>query len=328
MSQQKYVYNRQTLQYEKFKKPVLQRIQNTVLIILGLLFGSFVMQYVLGVYFPTANEQKLVRELNQLSYRYAVLNDKTDIMEDMLTEVQKRDREVHRLMFGMDPIDEDIWNGGVGGHDRFDDLVDYNAGTTQLIKRTQDRVDRLQHQLTIQTRSLDTLYTLASEKEKMLSSIPSIKPVQESKLKSSMRMMSGYGWRIHPVHKVKKMHKGIDFTAPKGTPIQATGDGIVKQVKNKRRGYGKHVIIDHGYGYTTLYAHMKTIDVRPGQRVKKGQKIGLIGSTGTSTAPHLHYEVRFKGRSVNPIHYCMDGLSPEEYEELVDRASIQNQSFD
>ena len=151
---------------------------------------------------------------------------------------------------------------------------------------------------------------------------------QKLKLKRKVKHLSGYGIRLHPVHKVKKFHKGIDFTAPKGTAIQSTGNGKVVRVEKRRSGYGTNVIIDHGYGFTSLYAHMKTVNVKKGQRVSKGQKIGTVGSTGTSTAPHLHYEVRINGKAVNPIDYCLDGLSPEEYKELIEKATVENQSFD
>ena len=141
-------------------------------------------------------------------------------------------------------------------------------------------------------------------------------------------LMSGFGYRIHPIHKIRKMHAGIDFGADTGTPIMATGDGHIEKIIKKRTGYGKHIIINHGYGYKTLYAHMSAIDVRTGQKVKKGEQIGKVGNTGTSTAPHLHYEVIYKGKKINPIHYVIDGLSPEEYEDLVNQAKISNQSFD
>jgi murein DD-endopeptidase MepM/ murein hydrolase activator NlpD len=169
---------------------------------------------------------------------------------------------------------------------------------------------------------------MAKSREDMIASIPSIKPVRIDKLSKDMNLMSGYGIRLHPVHKVNKMHEGLDFTAPPGTPIQSTGNGRVIKVENKSSGYGRHVIIDHGFGYQTLYAHMKEIKIRQGTIVKKGQLIGTVGNTGTSTAPHCHYEVRYNKRPVNPIHYCMDDLSPQEYQELVEKASITNQSFD
>ena len=176
--------------------------------------------------------------------------------------------------------------------------------------------------------SLDTLSQIAHIHEDRLASIPSIKPIQEDKLKRKVRHLSGYGMRIHPVHKVKKMHKGIDFTAPKGTAIQATGNGVVKKVEKKRTGYGTSILIDHGYGFSTLYGHLNEVSVKKGQQVKKGEVIGKVGSTGTSTAPHCHYEVRINDVAVNPIDYCLDGLSPEEYQLLVRMAHEENHSFD
>ncbi|MGA0232451.1 MAG: M23 family metallopeptidase, partial [Saprospiraceae bacterium] len=193
---------------------------------------------------------------------------------------------------------------------------------------TRKRLEKLQYKVELQKNSLDTLMALAKQREKKLLSIPSIKPVREDKLKRNMHSLSGFGYRIHPVHGVKKFHKGIDFTAPRGTAIQATGNGKVIRVQKRRYGYGNNIIIDHGFGYTTLYAHLSEIDIQVGDEVVKGQKIGTIGSTGTSTAPHLHYEVRINDRVVNPIDYCMDGLTLEEYQELVRKASIENQSFD
>ena len=166
---------------------------------------------------------------------------------------------------------------------------------------------------------------MARNKEKMLASIPAIQPVANTDLR---RMASGYGYRIHPIYNVRKRHWGTDFSAPTGTPIYATGDGLVIENNNSRSGYGKHIIIDHGYGYQTLYAHMSKVDVRRGQRVKRGDVIGYIGSSGRSTAPHLHYEVIKDGRKINPINYFFNDLSPEEYEKMLELSSHSNQSFD
>jgi murein DD-endopeptidase MepM/ murein hydrolase activator NlpD len=166
---------------------------------------------------------------------------------------------------------------------------------------------------------------MARNKEKMLAAIPAIQPVANKNLK---KMASGYGYRIHPIYKVRKMHWGTDFSAPTGTPIYATGDGTVTTYKRSRSGYGRHIMIDHGFGYETLYAHMSKIEVRKGQRVKRGDIIGYIGSTGSSTAPHLHYEVIKDGRKINPINYFFNDLSPEEYEEMLIISSHSNQSFD
>ena len=187
-------------------------------------------------------------------------------------------------------------------------------------------MDKLGRQLNLQSKSLDTIADLVKEKEKMLAAIPSIRPVRN--LTRNIKLFSGFGMRLHPIHKIRKMHWGIDFSAPKGTPIYATGDGKVISVKQRKSGYGNHVIISHGFGYKSLYAHMHKISVKVGEKIKKGEVIGSIGSTGTSTAPHLHYEVIQNGKKVNPIHFCIDGLTPAEYKEMSELSAQENQSFD
>jgi murein DD-endopeptidase MepM/ murein hydrolase activator NlpD len=189
------------------------------------------------------------------------------------------------------------------------------------------KMDRLKHQMNLQSRSLDSITMMAKDKEMMLASIPSIKPIRSDKLNRTIKLLSGFGPRIHPIHKVRKMHWGIDFSAPSNTPIQATGAGKVT-FSGRKSGYGNCVEIDHGYGYKTLYAHMSTIEVERGEEVVRGEMIGRVGSTGTSTAPHCHYEITLRGQKVDPIQYCLDGLTPGEYQELVELAAVQNQSFD
>ncbi|HHB52436.1 MAG TPA: M23 family metallopeptidase, partial [Saprospiraceae bacterium] len=200
--------------------------------------------------------------------------------------------------------------------------------TTELVKEDLNKLAELNRKVELQNESLDTLEKLAIAKANRLASIPSIKPVREDKLKRKISYLSGFGWRNHPIYHIKKFHKGIDFTSPKGTPIQATGNGVVKAVIIKKRGYGKHVIIDHGYGYETLYGHMSKILVKKGDKVVRGQTIGLVGSTGSSTAPHCHYEVHYKGKAINPIDFVFDGMTPEEYQEFVEKAKAENQSLD
>lgn len=327
MRQQKYVYNEQSLQFEKHKLSPAERIVVAVKSASAIFLVSLAIFAIAYKYFPTPKEQALEREKQMLSYHYSNLNNDLSMMAKDIESLQEKDAQVHRMIFGIDPLDDAIWNGGVGGSNRYSVLQSFEE-TGEMITESLQNADKLKRKINLQKQSLDTLYRIALEKENRLASIPSIKPVQKDKLKRRLKSLSGYGIRIHPVHKVKKMHDGIDFTAPQGTPIQATGDGKVVRVEYKKNGYGKNVIIDHGYGYKTLYAHMHKIDVRKGEKVKKGQQIGIVGSTGTSTAPHLHYEVRLNNRPVNPIDYCLDGLSPEEYKELVEKASLQNQSFD
>jgi hypothetical protein len=327
MSKIKYVYNPTTLQFEEYREAGKTKIQKILGYTLAIAFTSVSIYFLADKYVPSPKIAMLQKEIQQMEYFYTEINEEYSEIAENVESLHQKDSEVHRMIFGIDPMDEAIWNGGIGGANRYKQVND-NFGTGELVESSLSKLDKLKRKIHLQNMSLDSLYQRAVAKEKMLASIPSIKPVREDKLKRQMRNLSGYGIRLHPVHKVKKLHQGIDFTAPRGTSIQATGSGIVTRVESRKNGYGKNVIIDHGYGFTTLYAHMKEVEVKTGDKVIKGQKIGEVGSTGTSTAPHCHYEVRLNGKAVNPIDYCLDGLSPEEYKELVENASVENQSFD
>ena len=326
MSREKYIYNEKTLQFEKLKASPKQRLGQFAIFTVIAIIGAIAIYSAANKYFPSPKEKILSKELNQMEHHFASITNEFDELAKGLNDLKSKDAEVNRLIFGLNPIDENIWEGGTGGSDKYKYITKYSSNT-ELITSTKDRLAKLKSQMDIQRKSLDTIYTLAVEREEKLTSIPSIKPVQEDKLARDIRRLSGYGIRIHPVHKVKKIHKGIDFTAPEGTPIQATGNGTIKKV-TKSRSYGNNVIIDHGFGYETLYAHMAEVHVKKGEKVIKGQQIGTVGNTGLSTAPHLHYEVRINGKHVNPIDYCLDGLTSEEYHNLVIKASIENQAFD
>lgn len=327
MSREKYVFNQNSLQYEKlrvsWKKRIFKFAGFSSLILLCA-FGLYTIAYTV---IPTPKEIAMKRELKQMEYQFSAISTDFEKLADDLNILQEKDAQVHRVIFGIDPIDESVWEGGTGGAESSDYISNIKS-SEEFATATRKKLEKLKYKVELQKNSLDTIYALAKQREKKLLSIPSIKPVREDKLKRNMHSLSGFGYRIHPVHGVKKFHKGIDFTAPRGTAIQATGNGKVIRVQKRRNGYGNNVIIDHGFGYTSLYAHMSIIDVEVGDEVVKGQKIGTIGSTGTSTAPHLHYEIRINGREVNPIDYCMDGLTLEEYQELVHKASAENQSFD
>lgn len=328
MKKHKYVYNPKTLQYEPYQLTTGDKVQRGLGLLSLIGFCSFAIFALAYYYFPTPKEQQLVQELEQANYHIENMSEDFSSIAEEVEHLQMKDAEVHRMIFGIDPIDEAVWDGGVGGHRRYKSVITDGGVSSEMIEGTLTEVDKLKRKVALQRESLDTLFQLAIAKEKRLASIPSIKPVREDRLKRKLRNLSGYGMRLHPVHKVKKFHKGIDFTAPRGTDIISTGNGKVIRVEKRRRGYGKNIIIDHGYGYTTLYAHLSQIDVKKGDTITKGQVIGKVGNTGTSTASHLHYEVRIDGKAVNPINYCMDGLSLEEYRELVDMAAVANQSFD
>ncbi|MEZ4918497.1 MAG: M23 family metallopeptidase [Saprospiraceae bacterium] len=323
---EKFVYNIHTLTYEKVVVPFRTRIWQAFGLFSVVLVSSILLLIALYTYFPSPREQELLREIDQMEYKYSQLNEQLDQMSMVLTNIQDRDAGVHRAVFGMDPIDEDVWNGGIGGHDAHPELSAFKYGK-DAVRASIDKMDILARQLALQSKSLDTLQDLANDQQKMLASMPSIKPVREDKLQKRMSVLSGFGYRIHPVYKVKKFHQGVDFPARVGTPIQATGDGVVKEV-GRHNGYGKCVVISHGYGYETWYAHMSKFNVKVGEKIKKGHIIGAVGTTGLSTAPHLHYEVHYKGSPINPINFCMDKLTPKEYQDLVNSANAANQSLD
>jgi len=327
MRKEKFVYNTQTLRYEKVVEPLKVKIFKTLGFTSVFLVAVIALSSVAFTYFPSPEAQSLKREIEQLQEQMSYMGQDFEIVSKELNYLQDRDANVHRMIFGMDPVDQDVWNGGIGGVDRYSNLTKYKNTGTQLVE-TMQRIEKLKRQLVIQSKSLDDVEKLANQREDMLASIPAIKPVRSDKLKRNIRSLSGFGMRMHPIFKRRKMHTGIDFTAPKGVSIHATGSGKIHSIKRIKNGYGTHVIIDHGYGYKTLYAHMSSVDVKVGQKVTRGQVIGAIGNTGTSTAPHLHYEVIYQGKKVNPIHYCMDGLSDQEYQQLVNVAATPNQSFD
>jgi hypothetical protein len=323
---EKFVYNIHTLTYEKVVIPFKTRILQAFGFFSVVLVTSSALLVVLYALFPSPREKELIQEIEQMKYKYSQLNGQLDIMSKVLGNIQQRDANVHRAVFGMDPIDQDIWVAGIGGHEAHPEISAFKYGGKTL-STTLDKVDMLSRQMALQSKSLDTLQDLANNQQQMLASLPSVKPVREDKLQKSIGTLSGFGYRVHPVYKIRKFHAGLDFPARVGTAIQASGDGVVVE-SGWHSGYGNCVKIRHGYGYETLYGHMSKIAVRPGERVKKGQKIGEVGDTGLSTAPHLHYEVHYKGNPVNPINFCMDNLTPKEYQQMVNQANSANQSLD
>ncbi|MEI6408874.1 MAG: M23 family metallopeptidase [Bacteroidota bacterium] len=323
---EKFVYNIQTLTYEKVVIPFKTRILQAFGFFSVVLVTSFALLAVLYTIFPSPREQELVREIEQMEHKYTQLGSQFDMMSKVLANIQQRDANVHRAVFGMDPIDEDVWVAGVGGHESHPELSAFKYGR-ESIREVVDKVDLLSRQMSLQSKSLDTIQRLANNQQNMLASLPSIKPVREDKLQKSIGTLSGFGYRIHPVYKVRKFHAGLDFPARVGTAIQSTGDGVVVET-GWHQGYGNCVKISHGYGYETLYGHMNKIYVHQGEKVQKGVKIGEVGDTGLSTAPHLHYEVHYKGNPINPINFCMDNLTPVEYQSIVNAANTANQSLD
>ncbi len=240
-----------------------------------------------------------------------------------MSEIQERDNNIYRLYFEVNPIPLEQRKAGFGGVNRYKDLEGFD--NSEMVIDVTKNMDILSKQLYIQSKSLDEIVKLAENKEKLLAAIPAIQPVKNEDL---TRMASGYGWRNDPFTKARKIHFGMDFTAPKGTPVYATGDGVIVRADQTAAGYGKHIRIDHGFGYVTLYAHLSNYNVRKGQKVKRGDLIGFVGSTGRSEAPHLHYEIFKDGEQINPINFYYGNLSPEEFEAMQRAAQIEEQSLD
>jgi murein DD-endopeptidase MepM/ murein hydrolase activator NlpD len=241
----------------------------------------------------------------------------------VLADLQQRDDNIYRVIFEAEPIPSEIRMAGFGGANRYKELEGYDNSDV-MIMLTQ-KIDRVSKQIYIQSKSFDEVIKLAKNKEKLLSSIPSIMPISANDLKGTP---SGYGYRTHPIYKIIKMHTGMDFNAAIGTPIYATGDGVVDRADAEAAGYGSHVVINHGFGYQTLYGHMSKMLVKPGQVVKRGEIIGLVGNSGISSGPHVHYEVIRNGEKVNPVNYYFLDLTPEEYLKIIEQSEQSNQSFD
>jgi hypothetical protein len=327
MKNVKYVYNEHTLQFEEHKLSRKEKFRKSIYFVSAVMTTAVLMFVLAYQYFPTPKEKVMEDDKKRAEFYLGQLQSELKFLSETIESLHEKDNQINRMILGVKPIDDGLWNGGIGGHDKYKSLENFKE-TGKLIKENLEKVEELKIKIDIQKKSLDSLYRIAEVKEKKLASIPSIKPVRETSLKKDVKFLSGFGMRIHPIHKLRRFHKGIDFTAPKGTDIQATGNGKVVSINKVGSGYGKHVMIDHGYGYKTLYAHMHTIEIKEGAIVKKGQTIGKVGNTGSSTGDHLHYEVWLNGVAINPIDFCLDGLSAREYQELVKRAATDNQSLD
>jgi murein DD-endopeptidase MepM/ murein hydrolase activator NlpD len=325
MSKVKYYYDPDTLSYRKIELKKSRRYRNISLFILGSsLFGFLGLIFLLNTnILNTPRELSLTREVKNYELRFELLNKKMEQIEQVLANIEDRDNNIYRLYFEANPIPEEQRRAGFGGINRYKSLEGFN--NSEMITATTRRLDVIQKQMVIQSRSLDEITKLAEDKEKLLAAIPAIQPVSNEDL---TRMASGFGWRSDPFTKARKMHWGMDFTAPKGVPIYATGDGIVTRADNNASGFGKHIRIDHGYGYLTLYAHLSNYNVKKGQKVKRGDLIGFIGSTGRSEAPHLHYEVWKDEERINPINFYYGSLTAEEFENMLKYANQENQSLD
>ena len=323
MAKTKYIFNDKSLSYEEAKTSSFTRIFKTLLFLITAL--AFSIALIVGSYtfFESPKERMLKSEIAQYELQFDILSDRLNNLQVMVDEMADRDDNIYRVIFEAEPISMAQRQAGYGGVDRYVKLEGYN--NSELIIETSKKLDILASKLYVQSKSFDEVYEMARNKEKMLACLPAIQPVNNKELK---RLSSYYGYRIDPIYKIKKFHAGVDFSAPQGTPIYASGGGTVLKTNRSRRGYGNTVTIDHGYGYSTFYAHIKDIKVKKGEKVTRGQIIATVGNTGKSTAPHLHYEVRKNKRTINPIYYFFNDLSPDEFETILTLSKLPNQSLD
>lgn len=326
MANKKYKFNPDTLSYESVGLTWKSRLSKILTYLSSSLALALVIVVVFINFYETPKSKVLKRENQQLITQYELLSKDLDKVESVLTELQQRDDNIYRVIFEAEPIPSTVRKAGFGGTNKYSHLE--SLDNSELVIATASKLDIISKEAYIQSKSYDEVLVMALSKEKMLAALPAIQPITNKDLK---RISSGWGYRVHPIYKVRKMHWGQDFTAPIGTPVFATGDGKVTEVKGSKRSkvnFGLHLKIDHGYGYETLYGHLNGFNVKRGQKVKRGDVIGYVGNTGGSTAPHLHYEIHKNGKKVNPAYYFFNDLTPQQYDKMIAISSNIGQSLD
>ena len=322
MAKKKYKINPETLAMEQVEHGFRYWVRQTGIYILAGIVIGILFLYLFLTFFPSPREKQLLREKASLESQLEVLDNQVDQMQVVMTDLQQRDDNLYRVLFGAEPIPLSVRQGAQRKIDYYEQLAQMT--NSELAADLSLKVDLLEKEIYVQAKSYDEVAQMAKEQEIRMENIPAIQPVMNKDLK---RVASGYGMRIDPVYHVRKFHQGMDFTAPTGTEVFATGNAKV-DFAGWKQGYGNTVILDHGYGYKTLYAHLYKILVRKGQKVRRSDIIALVGNTGKSTGPHLHYEVRLNNKPVDPRNYYFYDLSPEEYDQMIQLSNNFGQMLD
>jgi len=323
MKHSKYKFNPESLSFDKIRMGARSILLRFLAFLIGSFIVAVVLNFLFGLFFDTPKEKALKREIEQLSLQYDLIHREMSNLEKVIEHLQETDDNLYRTIFGAEPVLTTQRQSGIGGVSRFSDLEGFN--NSKLVIETAKKLDAIRKKVYVQSKSFDELILLATEKEEMLRSIPAIMPIS---IRDLTRIASGFGLRIHPYYKISKFHAGMDFTAPLGTEIYSTGDGTIESVSSGKRGMGNYIIVNHGFGYTSTYAHLESFNVRQGQKVHRGDVIGFVSNTGMSIAQHLHYEIKLNGENVDPVNYFFNDLSPAEYETMIEIASKTGQSFD
>jgi murein DD-endopeptidase MepM/ murein hydrolase activator NlpD len=319
----KYYYNTHTLRYEKHETPFRVKLLRLFGFIAASITIAILIVAIAFQYIDSPKEKILQEENNDMKQQYAVLSSRLQQLQKQMLELENRDNNVYRSIFESKPIPD---SARLKEMEKSKEVqLVQSMGETELVNSLTGQLNELTLRVAYQVKSYADIEGMVKNKEKLLAAIPAIQPVSNKDLS---RIASGFGYRIDPVYKVTKFHAGLDFTAPQGTPIYATADGVVKEADFNAGGFGNHVIINHGYGYETLYGHMVRMKVKVGEKITRGEVIGYVGSTGKSTGAHCHYEVHRNGDPVDPVYYFYNDLSPEQYDRLLKMAAAANQSLD
>lgn len=323
MGKAKYHFDPVNITFEIVKYPFRRKVRKVLLYLMAAALYGIAVLFIAYSFHDSPKERYLKRELSHMEFQYRVLNDRLDQIGEVVEDLQQRDDNIYRVIFEAEPVPSSMRKAGFGGVDRYARLDGYLY--SNLLINTTEKIDQITGQLVVQSKSFDEVFDLAKNKAAFIASIPAIQPINNKDL----RLLSSYfGYRMDPFYKVMKLHEGVDFSAPVGTKIYATGDGVVASVEKGKSHYGNNLLIDHDFGYETFYAHCADIKVKPGERVKRGQVIATVGNTGKSTGAHLHYEVRKNGRAINPINFFFNDITPEDYQLMIELSARPSQSMD
>lgn len=323
MPKVRYHFNPKSLKIEKVQVTLRQKLTRLLSVIASGLVFSAVVLIIAYNFLESPKERILEREISQYELQFKILNDRLNQVQAVVSDLQDRDDNIYRVIFEAEPIPSSIRKAGIGGGNRYKKLEGFK--NSDIVKNTTQQLDLITSQLYVQSKSFDEVFELAKRKEELMAAIPAIQPISNKDLR---RIGSYFGYRTDPFYKVTKFHEGIDFTSNIGKEVYATGTGVVASVERARGGYGNCIIINHGFGYKTVYAHLSKMNVKRGQKVSRGQIIGHVGNTGKSTAPHLHYEVHKNSKPVDPINYFFNDITPEEYELMIELSQRPSQTLD
>ena len=320
MAKSQFKFNPEELNYRKLDKSLGSRIWRGVIYVFAILVMAVLLNVVYSLFFDTPRERQIRRENEMLLEQYEALSERKQRVDTVMQEVEQIDRDIYRVIFETEPVPSDDSQDAGLSYQRL-----LRTSDEEIVSTSARKLDSMIRHINRTESLYDMLMIKGENRLEMLPSLPAIQPIENRDL---TLIASGFGHRIHPIYKIPKMHNGIDFSAPVGTPVYATGDGLVQSVTNSARGLGNQIVIDHGFGYTTLYACMDEMNVRRGERVKRGELIGTVGNSGLSVAPHLHYEVHLNGVAMNPVNYFFLELTPGDYDRLIVISLMSGQSFD